>query len=76
MLSSNNEFDTHHIWNVVIWIIESSLVFPSNLGISVGIFTGTIDQVGLYCMGLFVSLDRLGSSSVDKKGSFVLENRF
>ena len=42
--SSKNELETHHRWYVVIWLAGSSLVFPSNLGIFVGILIRTGGQ--------------------------------
>ena len=42
--SSKNELEMHHRWYVVIWLAGSSPVFLANLGISVGILTGTGGQ--------------------------------
>ena len=58
------------------WGFRSSLGFPSNLGISIGILTEIVDQAGWCCMGSFVRIDKLGSSNVSKKGNGVLENGF
>ena len=38
--SSKNELDTHHKWYVVMWFTGSSLVFPLNFGMFVGILMG------------------------------------
>ena len=76
MLSSNNELDMHHKWYVVMCVVRSSLGFPSNLGIFVGILTRIVGQGGWCCMGLFVSLDRLGSSRAPKKRNYILVSGF
>ena len=73
---SKNELETHHRWYVVIWLAGSSLVFPSNLGMSVGMLTGTGGQAKWCLMGLFVSFDRSSNSRVPKNGSFVGANGF
>ena len=74
--SSKNELETHHRWYVVIWLVESSLVFPSNLGMSVGILTGTGGQAKWCLMGSFASFDKFGNSRVSSKGNFVGANGF
>ena len=74
--SSKNELETHHRWYVVIWLAGSSPVFPSNLGIFVGILTGTSGQAKWCLMGSFVSFEKLGNSRVAKNGSFVGANGF
>ena len=54
----------------------SSPVFASNLGISVGILTGTGGQAGWCLIGSFVNLDKSDNSRVARKGSLVGANRF
>ena len=74
--SSKNELEMHHRWYVVIWLAGSSPVFPSNLGISIGILTGSGGQAKWCLMGSFVSFDRSGNSRVARNGSFVGANGF
>ena len=74
--SAKNELETHQRWYVVIWLAGSSPVFPSNLGISVGILTGTGGQAKWCLMGSFVSFDRSGNSRVARNGSFIGANGF
>ena len=74
--SSKNELETHHRWYVVIWLVGSSPVFPSNFGMSVGILTGTDGQAKWCLMGSFVSFNKSGNSRVAKNGSFVGANGF
>ena len=76
MESSKKEFETHHRWYVVIRFAGSSPVFPSNLGISVEILTGTIGQSKWCLMGSFVNFDKSSNSRVAKNGSFVCANGF
>ena len=74
--SSKNELETHHIWYVVMWLAGSSLVFPSNFEMSIGILTGNDGQAKCCLMGSFVSFDKSGNSRVARNGSFVGANRF
>ena len=54
----------------------SSPVFPLNLGISIGILTGTGDQAKWCLMGSFVNFDKSGNSRFSRNGSFVGANGF
>ena len=74
--SSKNYLEAHHRWYVVIWLARSTPFFPSNLGISVGILTGTGGQAKWCLMGSFVSFDRSGNSTVARNGSFNGANGF
>ena len=76
MESSKNKLETHDRWYVVIWLTASSPVFPLNLGISIGILTGTRGQAKWCLMGSFVNFDKSGNSRVARNGSFVGANGF
>ena len=67
--SSIREFDEHNKWKVVIWLPGSSLVFPSNLGISDRSLAGTGGQAELYQIGSLVNLDRSRNFKASKKGN-------
>jgi hypothetical protein len=60
--------EEHHKWKDMIWLVGSSPVFPSNLGMSEGNFVGIFGQVGSCNMGSFISLVRSGILSESKKG--------
>ena len=74
--SSKNELQTHHRWYVVIWLVGSLSVFPSNFGMFVGILTRTDGQAKWCLMGSFVNFDKSGNSRVARNGSFVGANVF
>ena len=74
--SSKNELETHHRWYVVMWLVGSSPVFPSNFRMFVGVLTGTSGQAKWCLMGSFVSFDKSGNSRVTRNGSFVGANEF
>ena len=63
------ELDEHHKWNVVTWSPGSSLLFPSNFGMSEGSLVGTGGQARLYLIGSFVNLVRSGKFNVARNGS-------
>ena len=73
---SKNELEMHRRCYVVMWLVGSSPVFPSNFGMSVGILTETGGQAKWCLMGSFVSFDKSRNSRVARNGSFVGANRF
>jgi hypothetical protein len=45
--SSMMLFEEHHKWKVMIWLVNLSPAFPSNLGIPEGSLVGIVGHVGL-----------------------------
>jgi hypothetical protein len=39
-------FEENHKWKAMIWLVGSSPVFPSNLGMSEGILVGIVGHAG------------------------------
>ena len=63
-LSSINEFEEHHRWNVMTWVLGSLLDFPSNLGMLKGNLVGIGGQMGECLIGSLINLDKSGKFSV------------
>ena len=70
MLSSINEFEEHHRWNVMMWVLGSPLAFPSNLGMLEGNLVGIGGQTSECLIKSLINLDKLGRFRVAKNGIF------
>ena len=69
-LSSIKEFEEHHRWKVMTWVLGSSFAFPSNLGMSEGNLVGMGGQTSECLIGSLINLDKLGIFNVAKNGIF------
>jgi hypothetical protein len=62
-------FEEHHKWKVMIWLVESSPTFPSNLGMSEGSLVGMVGHVGSCNIRSLVSLVR---SDILREAKYVI----
>jgi hypothetical protein len=72
MESSMMLFEEHHKWNIITWLVRSSLDFPSNFGIFEGSLVGILGHVGSCKMGSFVILVKSGMLRDSKYGIGIL----
>jgi hypothetical protein len=70
--SSIKEFDQHHKWKVITWLVGSSLGLSSNFGISKGNLAGIVGQKEECSIGSLVNRDKFGRSRVVRKGNWWL----
>ena len=61
-------FEENHKWKFMMWLVGSSPVFPSNLGMSEGSLVGIAGHVGSCNIGSLVSLLKSGMLREAKYG--------
>jgi hypothetical protein len=69
-LSSIKEFNKHHRWKVMTWVLGSSFDFPSNLGMSEGNLVGMGGQADECLIESLINLDKSCKFKVAKNGIF------
>lgn len=69
MESSIIDLDEHHTWKEQTWLVRSSLVLPSKIGMFEGIIVSIEGQPALWCMGSFINWPKSGRLNPTIKGS-------
>ena len=69
-LSSIKEFEEHHRWKVMMWVLGSSFAFPSNLRMSEGNLARMGGQTGECLIGSLINLDKSSKFNVAKNEIF------